>query len=76
MDLKSLEEALIEGRFRGWYLNGGLLDDTLTIGKIAHGWEVYHSERGKKYYLKTFTNEDKACQYFLDTIRGTDLTNM
>ena len=70
MDLKSLEEALIAGGFRGWYLNGGLLSETYTIGNTGHRWEVYYSERGQKSNLKTFASESEACKYFLDTIKG------
>ncbi|MBU6121894.1 hypothetical protein [Hymenobacter siberiensis] len=70
MDLKTLEEALIAGRFRGWYLNGGLPNETYTIGKTTRGWEVYYSERGQKSNLKIFTSESEACKYFWDTIGG------
>ncbi len=74
MDLKSLEEALIAGRLRGWYLSGGLLNETYTIGKAAHGWEVYYSEKEQKSNLKIFASETEACKYFLDTISGGSLT--
>lgn len=29
-------------------------------------WEVYYSERGQKSGLKKFTNEDEACNFFVD----------
>ncbi|MFC6223292.1 hypothetical protein ACFP2F_08575 [Hymenobacter artigasi] len=76
MDLKTLEEALIAGRFRGWYLNGGLLNETYTIGKTTRGWEVYYSERGQKSNLKIFASESEACKYFWDTIGGDSLTKL
>ena len=65
MDLSELEHALIVGGHRGWYLAGGLLDDTCTLNRTAGGWEVYYSERGKKYDVRTFGTEDEACRYFL-----------
>ena len=76
MDLKALEEALITGRFRGWYLNGGLPNEAYTIGKTTRGWEVYYSERGQKSNLKIFASESEACKYFWDTIDGDSLTKL
>ena len=76
MQLKSLEEALIAGKFRGWYLNGGLLNETCTIGKTARGWEFYYSERGQKSGLKIFASESKACEYFLNTMSGDSSTKV
>lgn len=65
MDVLELEHALIAGRYRGWFLAGGLLDDTITLNSTQDGWEVYYSERGKKYNVRTFRTEDEACRYFL-----------
>jgi hypothetical protein len=65
MDITVLEQELIAGGHRGWYLAGGLLDDTVTLNRTEDGWEVYYSERGKKYNVRTFTTEDEACRYFL-----------
>ena len=65
MDIAALEQELIVGGHHGWYLGGGLLDDTVTLNRTANGWEVYYSERGKKYNVRTFPTEDEACRYFL-----------
>ncbi|MDO7849169.1 hypothetical protein Q5H92_22590 [Hymenobacter sp. M29] len=76
MNLQTLEEALIAGSFRGWYLNGGLLSETYTIGKTAQGWEVYYSERDQKSSRKDFASESEACQYFLNTISSDNSTKI
>ena len=65
MDIAALEQELITGGHHGWYLAGGLLDDTVTLNRTANGWEVYYSERGKKYNVRTFPTEDEACRHFL-----------
>ena len=65
MDIAALEQALIAGGYHGWYLAGGLLDDTVTLNCTVDGWEVYYSERGKKHDMRTFSTEDEACRYFL-----------
>ena len=65
MCLSELEHTLIAGGYRGWYLAGGLLDDTCTLNRAVTGWEVYYCERGKKYNERTFRTEDEACRYFL-----------
>ena len=70
MDIAALEKRLVADGRRGWYLAGGLLDDTVTLDRTVDGWEVYYSERGKKYYMRTFTTEDEACRYFLALISG------
>ncbi len=70
MNTISLEQELIAGGYHGWYLNGGLLDDTITLGKTATGWAVYYSERGEKKNLRVFLTEDEACRYFLAYIKS------
>ena len=65
MDIAALEKELVAGGYRGWYLNGGLLGDTITLNRTNQGWEVYFSERGQKENLRTFRTEDEACRYFL-----------
>ena len=74
MTVESLEKTLISEGLCGWYLNGGLLDETFTIDKISTGWEVHYSERGRKIGLKTFVSEDEACNYFLATMRSDSST--
>jgi len=54
-----------------YYLHGiyGSLDDndkialTIRKGKITMEYEVYYKEKGSKQSIKTFINEDEACQY-------------
>lgn len=65
MNLLELEHALIAGGYCGWYLAGGLLDDTCTLNRTADGWETYYCERGKRYQVCTFGTEDEACRYFI-----------
>jgi hypothetical protein len=65
MDIGALEQALIAGGHHGWYLGGGLLEDTVTLNRTQDGWEVYYSERGKKNNVRPFTTEDEACRHFL-----------
>ena len=37
----------------------------MTLNHTVDGWEVYYSERGKKYNVRPCTTEDEACRYFL-----------
>lgn len=32
-------------------------------------YEIYFKERGEKSFLKVFTNEDEACQYFYKQLK-------
>ena len=43
-------------------LNGGLPDDRYCINEKPIGWEVYYTERGKKYRIKIFENKEEAFQ--------------
>jgi len=53
-------------------LKGGLPNDVCCIVKTDDSWEVYYSERGKKFRLKTFSKEGEACEYFFDMVeKGT-----
>ena len=45
-------------------LTGGLPSEAYCLGQIGSQWEVYYSERGDKSKLKTFSQENDACQYF------------
>ena len=65
MDIAASEQELTAGRHHGWSLTGELLDDTVTLNRTVDGWEVYYSERGQKYNVRTFTAEDEACRHFL-----------
>jgi hypothetical protein len=66
---KLIERGIAEDRF---YLHGlyGSPDDNdklsmvLKKGKYAIEYEIYFRERGEKHNIITFTEEDKACNYF------------
>lgn len=77
-----IEELNIELKILGvsddkYYLHGlyGSIDDndkiSLTIkkGKYTTEYEVYYKERGEKHSIRTFTDEDEACQYLLNKIQ-------
>jgi len=46
-------------------LTGGLPNESYCIAQKDNKREVYYSERGSKSSLKTFENENTACEYFL-----------
>jgi|GEM_PF-905774 len=60
----SEEERSEVKRSIGWHPPGGCLC-------IAHdfepgeGWSVFYAERGKRYDIQTFSNEDDACYAFI-----------
>jgi len=70
VDIAALEKELVAGGYYGWHLNGGLLDDTVTLSHTHEGWQVYYSERGQQHSVRTFRTEDEACRYFLAFIAG------
>lgn len=45
-------------------LDGGYPNEAYCLEFNEDVWEVYYSERGKKTSLKTFTDEEDACNYF------------
>jgi hypothetical protein len=47
-----------------YYLDGGYPNEAYCLGFNEDVWEVYYSERGKKTSLKTFADEEDACNYF------------
>ena len=44
-------------------LDGGLPNEAYCLNESSGRWEVYYSERGSTTGLKTFDNEDDACDY-------------
>lgn len=70
MNLTELKEKLTKTGVREdfYSLSGGLPNDVFCINKTSRGWEVYYSERGLKSKIKTFSNEDEACNYFYEFI--------
>jgi hypothetical protein len=49
-----------------YYRFGGLgSGDCFGIEETIVGWELYYSERGKRYVLGRFETEDEACHALL-----------
>ena len=72
MNVAKLREELArrnvdEARFRIMEPPG---DSTMCIRKQGKVWLVYYFERGSKWDLKRFGDEDLACRYFLDQLVG------
>ena len=66
MDKQALRNKLIAENIPHdtYSLNGGLPYDKYCLSQNNGLWEVYYSERGGKFKLKTFTSEKNACEYF------------
>lgn len=66
MDNQMLRKRLIAENIPQdtYSLDGGLPYDKFCLSKTDGIWEVYYSERGEKFKLKTFTIEEDACEYF------------
>jgi len=65
---ENLKRKLIEEKIsdKHYSLEGGLPYDKICLANNKGIWEVYYSERGGKFDLKIFNNEEEACQYFYD----------
>lgn len=50
-------------------LDDGLPNDKYCLGETYNGWEVYYSERGIKYDVKTFSSEEEACDYLYECLK-------
>lgn len=66
MNKEELRKRLIEERIPQdtYSLDGGFPYDKYCLLQNNGIWEVYYSERGSKFKLKTFTSEENACEYF------------
>jgi hypothetical protein len=51
-------------------LSGGLPNESYCIAQKDNKWEVYYSEHGSKSSLKTFENENVACEHFLALMKN------
>jgi hypothetical protein len=72
--IKLKELGVHEDRYYLHGLYGSTNDDdklSLTIrrGTYSVEYEVYFKERGEKHSKRIFTNENEACQYFLNILR-------
>jgi hypothetical protein len=82
MTIKQLHEKLQELNIspERYFLHGlyGSTDDndklsmTIRRGKYTFEYEVYSRERGEKHSIIVFTDEDKACDYFMKKILELD----
>lgn len=70
MNLKELEQRLIKEKIKPIVYNftGRWENDNLCLTKRDEKWEVYYSERGNQYDIKTFLSEEDACEYFYEWI--------
>ncbi len=50
-------------------LAGGYPNERLCITNEQAEWQVYYSERGRKSGLKTFSDEEEACEYFYNKLK-------
>ncbi len=67
MNTKELNENLqiLKIPKDAYSLHGGFPNESFCIGEVNGKWETYYGERGCKTGLKSFTNENEACDYFL-----------
>ncbi len=72
MNREQLREVLKAGGYRdnAYNLDGGLLDDRLTIDQVGGQWIVYYSERGKRWDERVFPDEQSACNHLLDLLKS------
>ncbi len=71
MNRIELREILEKEHIRSdvYDLNGGHIDETLTMAEIYGRWFVYYNERGLESGKREFTTEAEACEYLLSTLR-------
>ena len=68
MNITELQERLIQENIpkRDYSLDDEFKDDAICLHYNEKGkvWEVYYSERGRKFSLQYFRTEEEACDYF------------
>jgi hypothetical protein len=68
MNKGKLKRILISNNIPDYYYNldeEGETDQRVCLEKDGNEWLVYYSERGKRFYLESFDNEEKACKEVL-----------
>jgi hypothetical protein len=73
MDIRQLEKELDNlGIPKDYYsINGQLVSDTYMLNQVYTKWEYfYFDEKGNKEGYKSFDNENKACEYFLEKLKN------
>ena len=70
MNISDLEKRLQARHIREdmYCLNGGSSNESYCLNQADRNWEVYYSERGQKTNLKTFADENSACEYLYNLI--------
>ena len=70
MNVAELQRRLTaEGIHPNHYsLFGGDRENSLCIEHSHDGWHVYYAERGKRWDDRIFSDEEEACNYFLDIV--------
>jgi hypothetical protein len=72
MTTVTLKEMLtVEGIPSKWYLldSKGVKEDKICLEHADNMWNVFYSERGKKYDLLSFATENEACENLLARLR-------
>ena len=72
MNIKELQTMLENENVpkRYYLLDGnGIKEDKICLELFNDLWQVYYSERGKKYNLSAFQNESDACNEILQRLR-------
>jgi hypothetical protein len=66
MKKSELKQRLINENITkdAYSLEGGLPNEVYCLNQNGGVWEVYYSERGQKSGLKSFAQENEACDYF------------
>jgi hypothetical protein len=73
LTMENLEEVLKQNNIpQQWYRIGsnGISEDKTCIEKTGDDYQVYYSERGQKYDLSKFKNEQSACEVFLSRLKN------
>lgn len=71
MNLEELQKKLSQLNIRkdAYSLTGGLPNESYVISQVSENkWEAYYSERGIKSNMRTFEDEEDACNYFFKLI--------
>ena len=66
-----LKQALNAKNVPAYYYNIdeiGEIDQRVCLEYIDSKWNVYYSERGKKFDLSIFDSEEEACQNLYDRL--------